>query len=38
MNREILFGGKKEGKDWEVIGNIFDNPELIGETKDGKSR
>lgn len=38
MNREILFGGKKEGKDWEVIGNIFDNPELIGETKDGESR
>lgn len=27
-----------EGKDWEVIGNIFDNQELIGETKDGKSR
>lgn len=27
-----------EGKDWEVIGNIFDNPELIGDTKDGESR
>lgn len=27
-----------EGKDWEVIGNIFDNPELIGETKDSESR
>lgn len=27
-----------EGKYWEVIGNIFDNPELIGETKDGESR
>lgn len=27
-----------EGKDWEVIGNIFDNQELIGETKDGESR
>lgn len=27
-----------EGKDWEVIGNIFDNTELIGETKDGESR
>lgn len=27
-----------EGKDWEAIGNIFDNPELIGETKDGESR
>lgn len=26
MNREILFGGKKEGKDWEVIGNIYDTP------------
>ena len=29
---------KGEGKYWEVIGNIFDNPELIGETKDGESR
>ena len=27
-----------EGKYWEVIGNIFDNQELIGETKDGESR
>lgn len=27
-----------EGKDWEVIGNIFDNTELIGDTKDGESR
>lgn len=27
-----------EGKDWKVIGNIFDNPELIGDTKDGESR
>ena len=27
-----------EGKYWEVIGNIFDNPELIGDTKDGESR
>ena len=27
-----------EGKEWEVIGNIFDNPELTGETKDGESR
>lgn len=27
-----------DGKDWEVIGNIFDNQELIGETKDGESR
>ena len=27
-----------EWKNWEVIGNIFDNPELIGETKDGESR
>ena len=27
-----------EGKYREVIGNIFDNPELIGETKDGESR
>lgn len=27
-----------EGKYWEVTGNIFDNPELIGETKDGESR
>lgn len=27
-----------DGKNWEVIGNIFDNPELIGETKDGESR
>ena len=27
-----------EGKDWEVIGNIFDDPELIGETKNGESR
>lgn len=26
-----------EGKEWEVTGNIFDNPELIGETKDGES-
>lgn len=25
-------------KSWEVIGNIFDSPELIGETKDGESR
>ena len=29
---------KGEGKDWAVIGNIFDNPELIGEKKDGESR
>ena len=29
---------KGEWKYWEVIGNIFDNPELIGETKDGESR
>lgn len=27
-----------DGKSWEVIGNIFDSPELIGETKDGESR
>lgn len=27
-----------EGKGWEVIGNIFDNPELIGDTEDGESR
>lgn len=27
-----------EGKDWEVIGNILDNPELIGDTKYGESR
>lgn len=27
-----------EGKSWEVIGNIFDNPEMIGETKNGESR
>lgn len=27
-----------EGKYWEVTGNIFDNQELIGETKDGESR
>lgn len=29
---------KGEGKYWEVTGNIFDNQELIGETKDGESR
>lgn len=27
-----------EGKEWEATGNIFDNPELIGEAKDGESR
>lgn len=27
-----------EGEEWEATGNIFDNPELIGETKDGESR
>lgn len=27
-----------DGKNWEVIGNVFDNPELIGDTKDGESR
>lgn len=27
-----------EWKDWEVIWNIFNNTELIGETKDGESR
>ena len=29
MNREILFKAKRKDIEYEVIGNIFDNPELL---------